>query len=266
MTTNINRAEEFLYNEIFGDHEEARRCAEALADANLLASESHVVTEGLVEYLTTAVFERSHGESFSDDARGLEEARQFVVGALHAGLDLPTPTPEPLNPPKYGCPTPGCPGDGRYGAPGRGHMPGCKYPLASEPHVVTSVEELEALAEGTVILDAAKEPFVVAEDSDGYRVYAGPYSGVWRDTQAVDLPATVLAPAVDTGVSTTAPNGKPVDHSATVTRERLAEFVEGLLWGTHEGCMRINCADCVRRDIARRMQSEFSLLNGDSDE
>lgn len=41
--TNIDRAEEFLYNEIFGDHEEARRCVEALADAGLLAPEPHVV-------------------------------------------------------------------------------------------------------------------------------------------------------------------------------------------------------------------------------
>jgi hypothetical protein len=28
-----------------------------------------------------------------------------------------------------GCPTLGCGGDPRYAAPGRGHVPGCKYPV-----------------------------------------------------------------------------------------------------------------------------------------
>jgi len=62
------------------------------------------------------------------------------------------------------------------------------------PHVVKTVDELESLPIDTVFVDAAKEPFIVANDSDGLRVYAGPFSGVWRDTQAVDLPATVLYP------------------------------------------------------------------------
>ena len=28
---------------------------------------------------------------------------------------------------RYPCPTEGCPGDGRYAAPGRGHRDGCQY-------------------------------------------------------------------------------------------------------------------------------------------
>lgn len=31
--------------------------------------------------------------------------------------------------PTYPCDTEGCPGDGRYGAPGRGHREGCAHPL-----------------------------------------------------------------------------------------------------------------------------------------
>jgi hypothetical protein len=37
-----------------------------------------------------------------------------------------TPRAQPIEP----CTTPGCPGDGRYGAPGRGHVEGCRFPLA----------------------------------------------------------------------------------------------------------------------------------------
>jgi hypothetical protein len=47
---------------------------------------------------------------------------------------------ELLDPPKYGCPTPGCPGDGRYGAPGRGHLANCTYPQSPAPQTVTNVE------------------------------------------------------------------------------------------------------------------------------
>lgn len=30
-----------------------------------------------------------------------------------------------------GCPTLGCGGDPRYAAPGRGHVPGCRYPVGT---------------------------------------------------------------------------------------------------------------------------------------
>lgn len=36
------------------------------------------------------------------------------------------PVPHPIHP----CQTEGCPGDGRYAAPGRGHREGCRWPLA----------------------------------------------------------------------------------------------------------------------------------------
>lgn len=35
-----------------------------------------------------------------------------------------------------GCPSLGCGGDPRYAAPGRGHVPGCKYPLDVKPEDV----------------------------------------------------------------------------------------------------------------------------------
>lgn len=34
----------------------------------------------------------------------------------------------------FECETVGCTGDGRYAAPGKGHMPGCKYPLVLVEH------------------------------------------------------------------------------------------------------------------------------------
>lgn len=30
------------------------------------------------------------------------------------------------------CTTPGCPGDGRYAAPGRHHFPACRHPLLAQ--------------------------------------------------------------------------------------------------------------------------------------
>lgn len=35
-----------------------------------------------------------------------------------------------------GCPSLGCGGDPRYAAPGRGHVPGCKYPLDASKDVL----------------------------------------------------------------------------------------------------------------------------------
>jgi len=33
----------------------------------------------------------------------------------------------------FECETPGCNGDGRYAAPGKGHLPGCRYPFETDP-------------------------------------------------------------------------------------------------------------------------------------
>ncbi len=33
--------------------------------------------------------------------------------------------------PRPECTTPGCPGDGRYAAPGRHHVPACRYPIVA---------------------------------------------------------------------------------------------------------------------------------------
>lgn len=44
------------------------------------------------------------------------------------------------------CTTPGCSGDWRYAAPGRGHAEGCRYPLpAQTPASALSEDEREAL-------------------------------------------------------------------------------------------------------------------------
>ena len=59
---------------------------------------------------------------------------------------------------------------------------------------ITDVAGLEALPVGTIFVDASEEPFVVAENSDGERVYCGPFSGVDRTPDFVDLPAEVLSP------------------------------------------------------------------------
>lgn len=37
--------------------------------------------------------------------------------------------------PDLGCPTEGCKGDARYGAPGRGHNANCRYPIDPALHV-----------------------------------------------------------------------------------------------------------------------------------
>ncbi len=39
------------------------------------------------------------------------------------------------------CATPGCPGDGRYSAPGRGHDEGCRHPVPPTDPAVTAVAE-----------------------------------------------------------------------------------------------------------------------------
>lgn len=38
-------------------------------------------------------------------------------------------TPPEVSKHRYPCPTDGCPGDGRYAAPGRGHIEGCTSPV-----------------------------------------------------------------------------------------------------------------------------------------
>lgn len=39
------------------------------------------------------------------------------------------------------CVTPGCPGDGRYSAPGRGHVEGCRHPVPPTDPAVTAAAE-----------------------------------------------------------------------------------------------------------------------------
>jgi len=39
------------------------------------------------------------------------------------------------------CATPGCPGDGRYSAPGRGHVEGCRHPVPPPGPAVTAAAE-----------------------------------------------------------------------------------------------------------------------------
>lgn len=64
-----------------------------------------------------------------DDRRDLlateiPRARARLESAIRAVLDYP-PEPQRAEP----CPTPGCPGDSRYAAPGRNHLTTCAYPL-----------------------------------------------------------------------------------------------------------------------------------------
>lgn len=48
---------------------------------------------------------------------------RFVRAALEAAQAVSGPQE------RYTCPTPGCGGDGRYPAPGRGHLAECRYPM-----------------------------------------------------------------------------------------------------------------------------------------
>lgn len=48
---------------------------------------------------------------------------------VHGADDLLVKQQRDLERPPYrGCPTRDCPGDTRYAAPGRHHLPGCEYP------------------------------------------------------------------------------------------------------------------------------------------
>src|SRR5690606_32346728 len=70
-------------------------------------------------------------------------------------LDQPAVPPTPAEVAQAGigsphnpdpCDTPGCPGDSRYPAPGRGHVEGCKYPAVPSDHTATTEDAAARLA------------------------------------------------------------------------------------------------------------------------
>lgn len=84
-------------------------------------------------------------------------------------------------PTKWSCSTPGCPGDGRYAAPGRGHLGECRFPLTAPP----TADEREAVV--AAIYSSGVWRYEVAD-----RILA---SDVWRNHRQGPITATEVIAA-----------------------------------------------------------------------
>lgn len=118
-----------------------------------------------VERLTTVNgVLRSQRDGMDSLAHGLRAERDAVVAAVAALADEADKVPSGLihadtlravlSAPAAAetCPTPGCDGDVRYAAPGRGHIEGCHHPL-SDPAAASAAHDADTAA--TALEEAA---------------------------------------------------------------------------------------------------------------
>lgn len=97
--------------------------------------------------------------------------------------------------------TPGCPGDARYAAPGRRHVPGCKWPEPSEP----AAEVLSSFARYRAVEYARSNSSDLS--SEGVGALARGYHDGW-------LAAHRHKPAADGGVGGQQTAGGDCPHAA----------------------------------------------------